>query len=309
MSSYSEDLHQALIKEGMSEEEIENAIKQKKREFGGFMTVQGMLFLIAKEHGIPLRKSEISSENHIIIDEEIDYDEFTVQAKDVKENMANIVLLGKISKIFRINEFSRKDGSIGMVASFIIQDASAVVKIVVWDEQVKILQSKYFQEGMLVRIIGGYSKMGRNGEIEIHIGRNGKLVLSPENVNSRIKNQLENLETKLCGDINPSASSIPLSALMNENKFISRLEGIVQVEEFKELTLKSGEDTVLLKLIITDSYDESARIILWGVTAENCLKEVKEGKAYIFNNLMVKDNTYTGEKELTFTRKSSMAPV
>ena len=309
MSSYSEDLYQALIKEGMSEEEIETAIKQKKREFGGFMTTQGMLFLIAKEHGVPLHKSEISSENDNILGERIDYDEFTLQAKDLKEGMANIVLLGKISRVFRINEFSRKDGSIGMVASFIIQDASSSIKIVVWDEQAKILQSKYFKEGELVRIIGGYSKMGRNGEIEVHIGRKGKLVLSPENLNSKIKNQLENLETKPYTDIKQKTSSIPLSTLMKENKFISNIEGIVNVEEFKELTLKSGENTVLLKLIITDSYDESARIILWGNTAENCLKQIKEGNGYKFNNLMVKDNTYTGEKELSFTRKSSITPI
>lgn len=309
MSSYSEDLYQALIKEGMSEGEIETAIKQKKQEFGGFMTTQGMLFLIAKEHGIPLRKSEIASENNDVLEEEIDYDEFTLQAKDLKEGMANIVLIGKISKTFRINEFSRKDGSIGMVASFIIQDVSATVKIVVWDEQAKILQSKYFLEGVLVRIIGGYSKMGKNGEIEVHVGRNGKLVLSPENLNSNIKNQLDGLEIKHYGDIKPNTSSIPLSTLMNENKFISHVEGIVQVEEFKELTLKSGENSVLLKLIITDSYEESARIILWGDIAENCLKEIKEGNGYQFKNLMVKDNNYTGEKELSFTRKSSIIPL
>ena len=36
MSSFSDDLYQKLINKGMSEEEIDTAIQQKKREFGGF---------------------------------------------------------------------------------------------------------------------------------------------------------------------------------------------------------------------------------------------------------------------------------
>jgi hypothetical protein len=129
MSCYSEDWYKTLIKEGMSEEEIELALKQKKNEFRGFMTIDGMLYLIAKEHGIALQGTELDLKVYSAAEEEIDYDEFTIPIGEVKEGMGNIVLVGKITRIFGLREFNRNDGSVGMVGSFILQDVNDSIKI------------------------------------------------------------------------------------------------------------------------------------------------------------------------------------
>jgi replication factor A1 len=313
MSSQAEDWYQTLIKEGMSEQEIEQALKQKKSEFRGFMTTDGMLYLIAKEHGITLHDTKSDPEVYSKAEEQVEYDEFTIPISEVKEGMVNIVLLGIVMRSFRLREFTRNDGSVGMVSSFILQDASDSIKIIVWDEKVRPLQSEYFKEGALMRVIGGYSKVGRKGDLEVHIGKKGKFILSPENINSKVRKKLDSIQIQASGKkdfrTEPSKISVPLKTLMDENKFISHVEGVVQVEEFKEVTLKSGDNTFLLKLILTDPYENSARIIIWGEDAVNSLKIVEEGGAYQFHNLMVKDNSYTGEKELSFTRKSSLSPV
>jgi replication factor A1 len=311
MSSHAEDWYQTLIKEGMSEEEIEQALKQKKSEFRGFMTTDGMLYLIAKEHGITLHNVSLDPELYSVTEEEIDYDELSIPISEAKEGMANIVLLGKVMKTFRLREFSRNDGTVGMVGSFILQDITDSIKIVAWDDKVKPLQSEYFKEGALTRVIGGYSKVGREGDLEIHVGKKGKLILSPENMDAKTKKKLDAIQVsnKTKNRTTTSKKSVPLKTLMEENKFISHVEGLVQVEEFKEVTLKSGENAFLLKLLLTDAYDNSARIIIWGEDAINSLKIIEEGGAYQFHNLMVRDNSYTGEKELSFTRKSSLSPT
>lgn len=307
VSSFSDELYQILLKEGLEDEEIEKAIRKKSQEFGGFMSQEGMLFLIAKEHGINIRNPDLDPEVYHAVEEEIDYDEFTILVSAVNEGMANIVLLGKVIQKFMINEFTRNDGSIGMVGSFMLQDESDAIKVVVWDEQVKILQSEYFHEGVLLRIIEGYSKMGRDEELEIHLGKRGKIMLSPEDVSSNVKKRLEILEpTEKIAMKNETKNSVPLQILMQNEKFIRMVKGIVNVEEFKEITLKSGQETFLLKLNITDEEDFSARIILWGDDAINCLKIIEEGEGYSFHDLMVKENSYTGEKELSFTKKSSL---
>ncbi|MHA1702614.1 MAG: hypothetical protein ACTSWK_10135, partial [Promethearchaeota archaeon] len=279
MNSFSDELYQTLLKEGLEDEEIEKAIQKKSREFGGFMTHEGMLFLIAKEHGINFRNPDLDPEVYHTIEEEIDYDEFTIHISEVNEDMSNIFLLGKIIQKFKINEFTRNDGSIGMVGSFMLQDESDAIKVVAWDEQVKILQSEYFNEGVLVRIIAGYSKVGRNEELEIHLGRKGKIMLSPEDVSSNVKKRLEILEpSEKIVKKSEIKNSVPLRISMQNEKFIRVVKGIVNVEEFKEITLKSGQETFLLKLNITDEEDYSARIILWGDDAINCLKMIEEGE-------------------------------
>jgi len=56
VGSQSEEYYQILLKEGLTEEELEVAIKQKKSEYGGLLSTEGMLFIIAREHGITLRE-------------------------------------------------------------------------------------------------------------------------------------------------------------------------------------------------------------------------------------------------------------
>ncbi len=307
MSSFNDELYQILLKEGLEDEEIKTAMRKKSQEFGGFMSPEGMLFLIAKEHGINIRNPDLDPEVYHIVEEEIDYDEFRILISEVSEGMTNIVILGKVIQVFKINEFTRNDGSIGMVGSFLLQDESDAIKVVIWDELVKILQSEYFYEGILVRILQGYSKMGRNEELEIHLGRKGKIMIAPEDLNPTERKRLEKLEPlEKITKKSELKNSIPLQISMQNQKFIRVVRGIVNVEEFKEISLKSGQLTFLLKLNITDEEGFSARIILWSDAAIKYLKMIEDGKVYSFHNLLVKENSYTGEKELIFTKKSSL---
>jgi replication factor A1 len=307
VSSFNDELYQILLKEGLEDEEIKTAMRKKSQEFGGFMSPEGMLFLIAKEHGINIRNPDLDPEVYHIVEEEIDYDEFRILISEVSEGMTNIVILGKVIQVFKINEFTRNDGSIGMVGSFLLQDESDAIKVVIWDELVKILQSEYFYEGILVRILQGYSKMGRNEELEIHLGRKGKIMIAPEDLNPTERKRLEKLEPlEKITKKSELKNSIPLQISMQNQKFIRVVRGIVNVEEFKEISLKSGQLTFLLKLNITDEEGFSARIILWSDAAIKYLKMIKDGKVYSFHNLLVKENSYTGEKELIFTKKSSL---
>jgi replication factor A1 len=307
VSSFNDELYQILLKEGLEDEEIKTAMRKKSQEFGGFMSPEGMLFLIAKEHGINIRNPDLDPEVYHIVEEEIDYDEFRILISEVSEGMTDIVILGKVIQVFKINEFTRNDGSIGMVGSFLLQDESDAIKVVIWDELVKILQSEYFYEGILVRILQGYSKMGRNEELEIHLGRKGKIMIAPEDLNPTERKRLEKLEPlEKITKKSELKNSIPLQISMQNQKFIRVVRGIVNVEEFKEISLKSGQLTFLLKLNITDEEGFSARIILWSDAAIKYLKMIEDGKVYSFHNLLVKENSYTGEKELIFTKKSSL---
>jgi len=52
MSTSIDDLYQKLLESGFSEEELERQVHSKAKEFGGFMSKQGILYIIAKENGI-----------------------------------------------------------------------------------------------------------------------------------------------------------------------------------------------------------------------------------------------------------------
>jgi len=60
MSTSVDELYQKLLDLGLSEEELERKVKNKVEEYGGFMSKQGVLFIIARENGLDLKSPETS---------------------------------------------------------------------------------------------------------------------------------------------------------------------------------------------------------------------------------------------------------
>jgi len=299
-----DELYQQLIDLGMSEEELEKKVKNKVEEYGGFMSKQGVLFIIARENGLELRSPEIDEYLYDELEEEVDYDEFTIDVSDLKEGMTNIVLLGKILTVQKVREFVRKDQSVGKVCSFLLGDSTGTVKIVLWDERADIVNQEYFKQNELVRSVGGYAKLGQNEAIEVHLGKKGTLILSPE-VSGKKREQLEAVMIAGSGDFTPKGSLKPLSQALEQNKYVSIVKGNVLIEEFKELELKSGDKSFLLTILL-EAEDTTIRVKAWGMQAVECLKTINDGDFISITNLAVKENKYTLEKELSLTKNSSV---
>jgi len=64
----------------------------------------------------------------------------------------------------------------------------------------------------------------------------------------------------------------------------------------------------LLKLILTDD-SGSVCVNIWGMNAVETLKLIEEGDYILVKNLSVKFNSYTSEKELSFTKNSTLEVV
>jgi len=306
LSDSVEELYQRLLDSGFSEAELEKQIQNKAKEFGGFMSERGILFVIAKEKGVQLRSPDIGQQLYEMFEEEFDYDDFTIDISEIKEGMTNIVLLGKILRIFQGREFTRKDGSAGAVCSFLLSDSTETVKIVLWDDQAKAAKNEYFRANELVRVIGGYSKAGKSNEIEVHIGRKGRLVLSPKDISQNARDKLESII--IDQNREESYKTVPKESLKEfilRNKFVSSVKGQVKIEDFKELELKSGEKSFLLSLLL-DVESFAIRVKIWGMEAIECLKLVGDGDCVLITNLAVKENSYTSEKELVFTKNSTL---
>ena len=303
-----DELYDTLMNAGLSEDEIEKQILQKAEDFQGFITKKGILFLIAKEMGLSIQSSEIEPELYEEFEEDIDYDEFTIKISEVQENMSNIVLLGRIQKNLGIRHFNRKDGTPGVVGSFLLNDGTKSIKIVLWSDHVKVMESEYFKINEIVRIIGAYSKMGINKLLEIHLGKKGKILLSPKNINPGKIPQIRPNLIESVPKMNNNPNKI-IQKIQNLNGFIKNVEGVItNIDEFKEIDKKNGEKSFLLKLIISDE-TSSIKLILWDMKAIECLRLINVGDYILLSNVLIKTNSYTGEKEITFTQYSRLKKI
>jgi len=304
-----DELYQKLLESGISEAELEKQVQNKESEFGGFMSKQGILFIIAKENGIYIQSPEISEELYEEFEEEIDYDEFTIQLSEIKEEMRNIVLLGKILQIFETREFSRKDGTGGKVSSFLFGDTSQTVKVVLWGDKADFVKNEYFRVNELIRIIGAYCKKGKDNNLEVHLGKRGKILLSPDITNKKLRLRLDGIKvnSQIRKDFK-SKSISKIKDLVESFKYIKTIQGQIQIEEFKEINKKSGDKTFLLKILLNDD-SATIRVLIWGMIAIECLKIINDCDTVVISNVAVKENDYTREKELVFTKNSTLQIV
>ena len=311
MSISVDELYQKLLESGISEAELEKQVLNKESEFGGFMSKQGILFIIAKENGIYIQSPEISEQLYEEFEEKIDYDEFSIQLSEIKDEMRNIVLLGKILQIFETRDFTRKDGTGGKVSSFLFGDNSETVKVVLWGDKADFSKNEYFRVNELIRIIGAYCKKGKDNNLEVHLGKRGKIILSPEIPNKNLRLMLDSIKVKSQNGReikSKSTSTSEIKDLVESFKYIKMIQGQVQIEEFKEINKKSGEKTFLLKILLSDD-SATIRVLIWGMLAIECLKIITEYDTVVISNVAVKENDYTREKELVFTKNSTLQIV
>jgi len=243
--SDAQEVFQKLTEAGLTEAELKEEIKRKAREFRGFITKQGALFLIAKERGIQIRSPDIDPELYEEVQQEVDYNEFTIKISDLQEKLSNIVLLGKISRIFPINEFMRKDGTSGIVGSFLLTDPTGTTKIVLWDDHTKIIQTEFFKVGRVARIINGYCKKGLKDRLEVHLSKQGKVQLQPEDIPKNMKKSLESIEihNTETDSYTPQKEKqdLKIKDLFAMEGFVNSISGVIQIEELKEFDKDGGE--------------------------------------------------------------------
>ncbi|MFW9938558.1 MAG: DUF2240 family protein [Candidatus Thorarchaeota archaeon] len=228
---------------GLTKTEIQNLVEEKKKELKGLISDEGALFVIAKELGVDIK----SENNDILTDIELNI-------SDITPNMRNLSLVGRIKQIYKISSFTGRDGDPGYVGSFLLHDNTGDIRVVLWNEHVNIFKDENFEKNELVKILNGYVKQGKYGGLEIHIGRLGKIILSPEDVDYNKYPKIINEFTQI-KDISISSSSISL-----EGK-------IIQKYPIKEFIKNDGETGKVASIIVLDSTG-STRVTFWNEDTE-----------------------------------------
>ncbi|MFZ8830116.1 MAG: DUF2240 family protein [Candidatus Aenigmatarchaeota archaeon] len=152
-----EELLQELEKKsGLSREELMKRIDKKVSELDNLITVEGAIYLVARDLGI-----ELPSERR------------RVTISSILPGMKRVNLIGRVFKISRIVEFGV--GNKGRVVNLFVGDSTGYVKIPLWNEQVDFIDQKKVKIGSLVQVINGFAREGIFGETEVSLGKFGLL--------------------------------------------------------------------------------------------------------------------------------------
>ena len=222
---------------GLTRSEIHNKVEEKKSELKGLISDEGALFLIAKEFGV-----DVSNENTDLIKD------IEINISDISLNMKNITLIGRIKEIYSVYEFNKQNQEKGYVGSFLLHDTTGEIRIVLWNEHANMFTNENFKKNELVKILNGYTKEGRYGT-ELHIGRLGKIILSPDDVDYKKYPKIKE-------------EFIDINKINKMLKSVSIEGKILRIYPTKTFTKKSGENGTLATINLMDT-TSTVRINFW----------------------------------------------
>jgi len=158
-------IEEILKKTSFSRDEIKQKIERKRKELGGLVSEEGAAHLVAKEYGIDLPNSGTKRK---------------LQIKNIISGMKNVTFSGRIFRISNIIDFKRADGSSGRVVNVFLGDSTGICKVALWNDQVKLIDDETIKIGDAIQIIGGSAKENVYGDMEVSLGKFGKITTADE---------------------------------------------------------------------------------------------------------------------------------
>ena len=136
-------------------DELLTMVERKKEESHGLLSDEGAIRLLAQQLSVSpttspdLRDQRISS---------------------VHAGLNDSTITGQVISVSDVHEFQRSDGTQGRVLRMRVGDASGQINGVFWDSLADTVAREALTPGSRVRLLHGYTKFGRAGEVEFHLG-------------------------------------------------------------------------------------------------------------------------------------------
>ena len=252
---------------GYSEREIMDKIEDKRAELSGLISEEGAAYIVAKELGIAIVKQERLDIAHVIA------------------GMQNVDVIGKITKMTPVREFSTEKGK-GRVTNVTIADETGSIRLSLWNEEINALEGMEANDVVRVR---GYVKEDNMGNPEIRLGRYGAISKSDETI-ADVKQTRRAFERTLIRDLTEGGYReirSPLIQMFESNVFFERCptcKSRIKLNEKDDFVCNEhgvieNPDYGLIVSGIADDGTESIRIVFFNEQAEKLLgMTTKEAK-------------------------------
>jgi ssDNA-binding replication factor A large subunit len=165
----------------VSKEEISERLKKEKRRTSGFISEEALLRMIAAELGMETRTDGFVAP--------------TLSLVDLVPSLSNATVVGRVVAIFPPKVFNGNRS--GSFASFLIADENGIARVVMWNARTSLIESGSIKVGQIIRISHGYTKEGREGKVELHVGEKCSVEIDPRDLGSKSFPTISKFTTKI----------------------------------------------------------------------------------------------------------------
>lgn len=160
-----EIIHQILSKKPeISRDQILETLESEKNKTAGLIEDTTLLRLIAARHGVHIAQNR-DFNLHLPINRLI-------------PGLNNVTVVGRVVAITPPRTYEGKKP--GKFSNLMIIDEESIIRVVLWNDKVSVIESGNLKIGQTVRFVHGYTREDRNGKPELHLGERSEINVDPE---------------------------------------------------------------------------------------------------------------------------------
>ena len=152
----------------VSRDEISQRMKEKKSVAGGLLTNETAARLVALE-------LNVEAAQELFHPKEISIGDLVLGLNDV-------TVTGRVLIAYPLQTYVHKNGKEGQFGHLLIADKTGTLRILLWNAKAELIQDGKVKQGQTVRVLHGYVREARDGQLELHLGQRAELEINPQGV-------------------------------------------------------------------------------------------------------------------------------
>jgi replication factor A1 len=217
----------------ISRDIILKRLEDERRKSGGLISDQVLLRMVAAEFGV-----EVSNAAFVPLP----------ALGSLVPGLNDVSVIGRVIAVYPA-KVSKRNG-LSKFASMLVADKSGVMRVVLWDDKAELLESRGISVGHVVKLSHGYTKEGRFGHVELHLGESGDVEILEE-VKTESYPRILELSTKI-----RAITSVFKNRRIN---LVGRVKEILRESTFEREDSTTGK---VLRLVLADETGEIP-VVIW----------------------------------------------
>jgi ssDNA-binding replication factor A large subunit len=260
-----EEIIQQILSERpeVSRDQILETLRVEKSKTGGFIVDETLLRLIAARYGVEILQNKVHHQLSIT---------------HLVPGLNDVTITGRVLAVYPPKTFEGERS--GKFANLLIADKDAVLRVVLWNDKVDLVESGKLKAGQVVRFLHGYTREGLKGDAELHLGGKSQIEVEPKNVKADEYPSIGRFATKI-------------SEITSARKTI-HLEGAVKtVFSASTFTRQDQSTGTVMRFTLADGTGEIS-VVAWNEKAEELEEAVKVNVGLRLVNASVKEASNGG---------------
>lgn len=234
----------------VSREKILEKLESERRKTGGLISDESLLRMIAAEFGVKISKETIAPSTTALI-------------KDLVPNLSDVSVVGRVVAILNPKVLNENTGR--KMASVLVCDESGILRVVLWNDKVSLVENGTIKSGQIARFLHGYTKESRTGKVELHIAEKGEVQINPAGVEESNYPTISKFNIKI-GEINAACKNKRLN-------LAGTVEEVSQASTFQRQDASSGK---VMRFLMAD---ETGKIpaVVWNEKVDELAGILRKG--------------------------------